>query len=493
MFRQISSFCSAFVKTAQNVSTSIRARFDSHAADDPIPAVRALLAAQTLPRVRELLQVYPVLLDPRTAIFLSEGIDLTSAPPYWRDHIDRLVWILGQCREKGVNHFFAETQPLANVAQHLTEKSYAPRDLNSMAAEDSAPETESTNTLAAQLISAYRGDDYVFGEARAREIKGAGGDAWLQLLTKQITTEQDWTEAARKMEGQQLTFARKYVSEVAKRYADDERISRIGVQFIQYRTPNAFAIHVAEDNSFAIGIDPGLYSLFSLLFHAGNVSLYRGEADDFIDLLVDLVKLNYLGLSVPGLEERILRLNDTAGVFEQHWANLAAQVGTQFLIGHEIGHIHLNHFDNHQPPRIQMLPDQASEAELAAFDRDLEFEADRWSAGELIRAAKTVNSHIGSWAMPTVFLTLASLLEDVYPPRDPVGKIQQQTHPPAWERAQALREIGRAAIPGGFKRPPEVERLLAFPDTLNSIRSSARLQDAASRVRSLAKQPTTRS
>jgi hypothetical protein len=488
---------SAIRSAASNVLGRLRLRrrgFNTR--PDAATAVKELLAAKSLAQMRDIIRAHPLLLSPQTDAYLQqETAHLTT--PALRDTVDRILWTLKRCREKGIDAYFAELQPIADLLEHFADKARAPKDLNMTPPEDPEQAAETSNTLAALSVAAYRGEDYPYAGGQAEQIKAAGQDEYLVSLATRITTDTDWAEAARKIENIQRAQARKYIAELAKRHPDSPVMSRIGFEFIKCKTPNAFAYHVAADESFAIGLDPGLQSLFALLFHASRVAVYHGIEDFFVDLLTDLVKSHFLGRRIDGLENRILSLDKLTGQFDRHWADWAGYVAVHFLVGHEVAHIQLGHFQRTQAPRIRMAPDRDSEAEFTAFDHQFEFEADEWSAKELIQLSDTLSSRIGACTMPAIFMSVMAMVEDLYLPTDPVGKIQRENHPPAWERAQRLSKIGIDFVRDPLKTeiadnpsklPGDIRRLYELPKLIENIRSSREFRETATMTRSLARE-----
>ena len=406
------------------------------AATDPTRALTLLFAARSNAEIADILRAHPVLLEPQTAVFVEENTRQVSVPAH-REHVERLLWILRYCREKGVEAWLAEVQPLADLLHHLDAR---PADLNKAAAEESHEDTATTATLASQMVAAYRGKDYPYAAAQESEIKARREDYYLVQLTRRSTTEEDWAQAARKIELLQRTSARKYITELAGLHPDDTVIPKVGFEFVKRSIPGAFVLHTEIDDSIAIGIDPGLQSLVSVLFHAANVAVYQGIEPTFIDLIADLVQLHYLGVPVDGVEERLLGLDAMTGLFDKTWADWSGYVAQRFLLGHEVGHIHLGHLRDKNPRRVRTAE---TEGGITAFDHQTEFDADAWSAAVLIKTANAVAEAIAVRTMPAVFMSIMGMIEDLYVPVDPVGKALHDTHPPARDWAQRLSEVAR--------------------------------------------------
>jgi hypothetical protein len=451
------------------------------------PALTALFSAKSSAEMRQVLTAHPVLLEPETDAYIRRETANVTIPAY-RDHVERILWILKRCREMGIEAHFAEVEPLAGLLRRLQEK--GPKDLNAAPAEDSEPLANSSDSLASLCVAAYRGEDYPYGDAQAARIKAAGEDRYLILLASRTTTEKDWTQAAHKIENLQRAAARKYIAELAKRNGDSPLISRIGFEFIKCATPNAFAYHEPTDDSFAIGLDPGLQSLFALLLHASRMAVYFGQEEWFIALVNNLVKSHFFGWPIEGIEEGILSLDKFTQPMDRHWADWSGYIAVCFLVGHEVGHMQLGHLKRNQATRFRMAPDRDSEGEITAFDHQCEFEADEWSANQLIQASdKTLSSRVGACTMPAIFMSLMAMIEDAFLPVDPVGRIQRNSHPPAQERAQRLAKIGAAVVRDRSVLAGDIGRLFELPAAIESIRQSWQFQTAAGLTRGLPVRP----
>jgi len=460
---------------------------------DLLTALTALFAAKSSAEMRRVLTAHPVLLDPETDVYFRR-VTANATNPAYRDHVDRILWILKRCRDMGIEAHFAEMEPLADLLGRLQERTKAPKDLNAAPAEDAGPLANTSGSLASLCVAAYRGQDYPYAGAQAARIKAAGEDRYLVLLASRTTREKDWAQAAEKIENLQRAAARKYIAELAKRNGDSPLISRIGFEFVKCATPNAFAYHEPVDDSFAIGVDPGLQSLFALLFHAARLAVYFGQEDWFISFVNNLVKSHFFGWPIEGLEEEILSRDAFTGPMDRHWADWSGYIAVCFLVGHEVGHVQLGHLQRNQAPRFRMAPDRESDGEITAFDHQREFEADEWSANQLIQASDdTLSSRVGACTMPAIFMSLMAMIEDAFLPVDPVGRIQRNSHPPAQERAQRLAKIGAAVVRDRSVLGGDIGRLFELPAAIETIRQSQQFQTAAGLTRALPIRPQARS
>lgn len=447
-------------------------------ADDPLTALAALYEARTPAEVRDVLLAHPTLLDPLASVFIQQCLPESS--PAEQEHLKVMLWALERSREDGVDAWYAEVERLQALRRHLASKAAEPRDLDAVLAASGKDLPEPPPSLAAQFAAADRDSDYAFDGRMHDKIKAGRKDPYLALLAKRTTTETDWAAAARKIEQIGRNSARKYIAELARRYPEDASLPGIGFEFMKRKLPTAIAFR-ADDESIAIGVDPGLGALFTTLFHAAQIAVDRQLQPLFIDLLVDLVKLYYLGQQTPGLEERMLQLDAAADPFQRSWADWSGSIAMRFLIGHEVAHHHLRHFERHEAPRLRMEPSDF-ETELSAFEHQPEFEADAWSARELIGGANTISESIAGRFMPAIFMTVSAMIDDLYHPLDPIARIQR-SHPPAIERARRLLEIGRAGLPADLVLPDALKRLQDLPGALASIHASDQFQEAAARIR----------
>jgi hypothetical protein len=259
------------------------------------------------------------------------------------------------------------------------------------------------------------------------------------------------------------------------------RFAQVGFDFIATQIPNAFAIHVSEDNSYAIGLDPTLHETFTWLVVAAHWTFLRGKADVFMQLVVDLVRLSFLNLPAPPEKGDWLTQFAQAMIAEYedlglgHWVSA---ILARFLVAHEMGHIYLGHFDKGQAQKMRFVPTRGAEDEVTGFDTAEENQADDWAAKAVLQLAKTgVLENVLARTAPAILFSILALVEDLYWPSTALGVHMRRTHPPAAERAAALGRIGALQVAIPF--PDELNILFALPELISVLRATPRFQEIA--------------
>jgi hypothetical protein len=271
-----------------------------------------------------------------------------------------------------------------------------------------------------------------------------------------------------------------FMAALAREYPN-VRFAELGFDFIATRIPNAFAIHASEDNSYAIGLDPTLHEMFTWLVLAAQWTFRRGQTDAFVQLVVDFVRLSFLNLPAPPEKRAVysqfvkvmLKENEAVGLGDWVLAILA-----RFLVAHEMGHVYLGHFNKGRAKKMRFVPASGREDEVSGFDTEDEYQADDWAAKGVLQLAKTgVVENLVARTAPAVFFSILAMVEDLCRPTTALGAHMRRTHPPAAERAAALRRIGVLQKP--IPLPEELSILFALPELISSQRATPRFQKLA--------------
>ena len=146
------------------------------------------------------------------------------------------------------------------------------------------------------------------------------------------------------------------------------RFDNLEFEFVDSGTPNAVAVHVKTDNSFAIGMDPRLDAVGAWLIDFAYVAYRQNTPEEFLQIVAHSVQSTFLG--VPLSEEvnafylRYVALAKSNGAV---WRDWIGQAVAQFLIGHELGHIYLDHFATAKAACLRLNPQTDQDDEISAF------------------------------------------------------------------------------------------------------------------------------
>ena len=125
------------------------------------------------------------------------------------------------------------------------------------------------------------------------------------------------------------------------------------------------------------------------------------------------VLLNYSGLPVSSeFETRELQLQGLLGKVDHSVIRQAAQLAAKFVLYHELGHVHLKHFDTGQASRVVA----AESEEISAFRSiTIEFEANAFAREHLTDPNTSVTAAIVAKVAPAIYCRLLAMKEAMLP------------------------------------------------------------------------------
>jgi hypothetical protein len=224
----------------------------------------------------------------------------------------------------------------------------------------------------------------------------------------------------------------------------------IPIDLVALESPNAIVVYVKEDNSYAIGFDFSLFTVFEFILIAGvHVFFTASKGKDlrekavrqYLSVIRDVVTMHFGGEYVPHFHEQLLELFRSTKTTQDlhHFCQLARIISMNFVLGHEFGHIALDHFGKSQPIRCSELAIQ--EPDISTFRHKQEYEADEWGFATLtsLETNALVRSYIAE--VPLIYFSIANIVENLCSPRTAVGKHTSATHPPAQKRLGRLRRL----------------------------------------------------
>jgi hypothetical protein len=262
------------------------------------------------------------------------------------------------------------------------------------------------------------------------------------------------------------------------------RLDNLEFEFVDSGTPNAVVSHVRADKSFAIGMDPRLDGVLAWLIDFAYVTYRKNAPEEFLQIVTDSVQSTFLRIPLSQKANAFyLNYVKVAESCRPSWRDWIGPMVAKFLIGHEIGHIYLDHFANGQAACLRLNPQVDRDDEISAFDYRLEFEADAWAANSMIGGGTGgVLSNLTSRTIPSILFSIFAVIDDLYEPSTTIATTLQKSHPPAWERATELSKIG--ALAPDVKIPmKDLDALFHISGFINSARLSPNFQEFAGRFR----------
>jgi hypothetical protein len=290
---------------------------------------------------------------------------------------------------------------------------------------------------------------------------------------------------------------RQFIGNIAHRL-NTARLNRVDFMFLAGDIPEAVTYYVDNDESYAIGLDHSWIILFSTVFSSLLHARLKGEKSLYwVMSLHDTAVMSFANKSSPEIDNRILKRGQEQ-LYLQGITKKAEETAEQFLIAHELGHIHLNHFQTKKALRIASTDPDTKEDVISRFEQSAEYEADDWAAHLLEQiAGDDPLEKVLAYHVPSIYLGIVALLNQLYVPRDlsiylgifelkkqlfvPLGEQLRQklmdSHPEPWSRAERLEH----RIPTDETGPADplaraladLRRLLARERTYPPFRAAA--------------------
>jgi len=246
-----------------------------------------------------------------------------------------------------------------------------------------------------------------------------------------------------------LSQAVELVALIRKKY-DPSRLPReLPLDLIWTGTPNAFAIHVPSDGSYAIGVDPTIFTAASLIAAFGYYALRSPVTDrnvayqQYVDCVADTINAYFLGapekwrqdVAIAGMQ--ILNSQEGLKTFMRDFSVFTLW----FITSHEVAHIVLGHLESADAPSLNETENNSSPAKLSAFQHDNEFEADSWALKAVLDVAcgNDIARDIFR-AYPLIFFSTLNIIQRYSQPPTRIGVRLNSSHPPSLERLRRLRE-----------------------------------------------------
>jgi hypothetical protein len=238
----------------------------------------------------------------------------------------------------------------------------------------------------------------------------------------------------------------RYIRNIENTLGYEGLSNSITIDSVGTESPNAFVIHVKEDNSYAIGFDFSLIPIFEQILLAGMYysnefkkrKLGEKAKQQLLSTIQDIFTIFFKRQHVDNYEKRLLSMLKSTKHLHQLIA-LIRMNAVGFVILHELGHIALDHFNKTQAICLSLLT--GSDAEISTFNHKREYEADKWAFDAQTSYEKDalVRSYVS--VVPSIYFSISSIIENMHQPRSVVGKHISITHPTADKRSQRLLKL----------------------------------------------------
>jgi|HubBroStandDraft_5_1064220.scaffolds.fasta_scaffold09499_1 hypothetical protein len=334
------------------------------------------------------------------------------------------------------------------------------------------------------LETAY--PDASFTRAHMEKLEAAGELRWLKVLMERLERTGDnfappgmsAVDAAVELERLQMVQFIQWREELARK-VNNPALLDVELVFVELATPQAVTIH-ERDNSYAIALDRRMTSFLGALtawaYVATTLELQGVSARDarltFLNALSDHIVLNYTKqLPSANLEERELMLDGSLSELDRRLLRDASSLAAKFVLYHELGHVHLKHFEDGQADHALSV----KTAEVSTFEEhNIELDADAFANEHLMDKDGTVISAVAAKMAAPIYLLILAMKETLLPSASVGIEDRARKHPPSAERAEKLIP---AELPPAFIDQFEVYFLM--PKLLSAIYSSGSIQGSA--------------
>jgi Zn-dependent protease with chaperone function len=255
-------------------------------------------------------------------------------------------------------------------------------------------------------------------------------------------------------QGQTASDLRAYLSEKEARckrivgdfskLASDTSLASVDTALVPASTPNAFALAVKADQSYAIGLDESLLDLLTILTHASFAAYTTKDIRIYQNFCLHSFDLYY-----HHMPPHPCIVDNCAELAAQYVSSFAGyrdmlldirEMSIRFLLGHESAHVALKHFESGSAARFSFIPGNEN-SEVSAFDHQAcEYDADAWAAEHMfLHASNDQRKCFAATQTPPLIMMFLGHMSALGREIAPLYELMRHKHPPAQERHVRLR------------------------------------------------------
>jgi IrrE N-terminal-like domain len=338
------------------------------------------------------------------------------------------------------------------------------------------------NLARTYLETAY--PDISYTRAHMQQLEAAGLLGWIKVLLRHLEAQRQnfvapgtsVADAALALEEQQMAQFIAWREELIGKVGNAS-LRNVELVFTELTTPQAVTIH-EQDNSYAIALDRRMttflgavttwaYTATGLEMNGVPPSKSRSL---FLEMLANHVIVSYTKQPLPpDLEERELALDQNLGELDRQLIRNSAALAAKFVLYHELGHVHLLHFEKGEASH------SIGTAEVSTFHQHaIEFDADAFANEHLMDKEGNMAAAVASKVAAPIYLLLLAMKEAMLPASDASIEARVRDHPPAAARA---RKLSQNKLPPAYL--PQWEIYFQVPALLQLVYESSSFQAAA--------------
>jgi hypothetical protein len=232
-------------------------------------------------------------------------------------------------------------------------------------------------------------------------------------------------------------------------YAEQD-LSAVAVEHVLIERPNAITVYDPGDDSYAIGLDPGIWHLSALLYLEAGIAQRVDDPKLFLVMTSKTVGWFFTGAGQQSMAQDVNDLIEFANRATPDLWSLASHVVRtymSFTLAHEVGHIVLGHLKGENAGEVLLAEGKQCLASAMKHQCE-EYDADDWAADALFAVAGSdFTEQTLALTVPALNFSLTALESMLHEPvTNEIATAIADSHPPAHERARRQHErAGRHA------------------------------------------------
>jgi hypothetical protein len=297
-------------------------------------------------------------------------------------------------------------------------------------------------TLAQMNLAQYR-EGYPYGAAAFHDLST---DAAAQEAARLgVRSAQAAAFLADLVDTSMMEDERVLVAQLAAYSGRD--LSSVAVDHLFVPSPTAITFYDPNDDSFAIGFDPGMWQVLCFLYLDAALGQRADSPQLFLVFATKTVGWFWVGAGKATAAQDIdFTIEFTRAAAPDFWsfAKDVVETSISFTIAHEVGHIVLDHLTGPHAHELRLGPHLDKRGVVSAMDSyEAEHDADAWAAEALLALAKDdfkkQTLAVSVPALSFALLAVASAMHE--PASEELARLIGDMHPPDAERARRLARL----------------------------------------------------
>lgn len=298
-------------------------------------------------------------------------------------------------------------------------------------------------TLAQVNLAQYR-EGYPYGAAAFGNL--STDVAAQEAARLGVGSRQAAAFLAHLVDASMIEAERAFVAQLAEYSGRD--LSSVAVDHLYVPSPTAITFYDPNDDSFAIGFDPGMWQAICLLYLDAALGQAADSPQLFLVYATKTVGWFWVGTGNADAAatdiDFVVEFTQDAAPHLWGFAQDIVETSISFTIAHEVAHIVLDHLASPHAHTVQVGSHSDRKAVVSAMDSyGLEHAADAWAAETLLTLAKDdFKRQTLAVSVPALSFALQAVASAMTEPAsEELARLIGDTHPPHAERARRLATL----------------------------------------------------